>query len=142
MEYDRNTDYKNIMYFLLNSIDKTYYIGRTGDIKHRINTQIESGMITENDKIFILENNNIDIVDMEYIWLNYFSKMYIRDYKCLNKSFNTGSRFKVCGKTGKIVLNHIKPSNCYKFCKEGIIEDTTNLINEEIILLKTLIISK
>ena len=72
MEYDRNMDYKSVIYFLLNSIDKTYYIGRSGNIKHRIYTHINSGLITENDKIFILENNNI--VDMEYVWLNYFSK--------------------------------------------------------------------
>ena len=140
MEYDRNMDYKNVIYFFLNNIDKTYYIGRTGNIKQRIREHKVKGSITENDKIFILENRNI--VDMEYVWLNYFSKMYRRDYKCLNKSFNTGSRFKNCGYTGKIVLEHIKPSNYYKYCKEGIIEDTTNLINEEIILLKTLIISK
>ena len=138
MEYDRNMDYKSVIYFLLNSIDKTYYIGRSGNIKQRIYTHINSGLITENDKIFILENNNI--VDMEYVWLNYFSKVFRRDYKYFNKSFNSGNRFKVCGKTGKIVLNHIKPSNYYKFCKRGVIEDTTNLIDdidEEIILLKT-----
>ena len=66
-----------------------------------------------------------------------FSKYTInRYYKCLNKSFNTGNRFKVCGKTGKNPLKHIKTTNYYKFCKEGIIEDTTGLIDEEIILLK------
>ena len=92
MEYDRNMNYKNVKYFLLNCIDKTYYIGRTGNIKQRINTHIKNGLITENDKIFILENNNI--VYIEYVWLNYFSKLFRRDYKCLNKCSNSGIRIK------------------------------------------------
>jgi len=136
MEYNFNKEYyKGVVYLLLNKKDKTYYIGKTDNIELRIITHIKSGILTNNYKIFILEHN-INITDLEYIWLNFSKYTINRYYKCLNKSFNTGNRFKVCGKTGKIHLQHIKTSNYYKFCKEGIIEDTTGLIDEEIILLK------
>ena len=98
---------------------------------------IYNGKINNDTKIFILENN-VNIVDMEYVWLNYFSKMGSSDYKCLNRDFNTGSRFLSCGYNGVIRNKHIEGTTYYNYCKNGIIEDTTNLIDvdDEIILLQ------
>ena len=48
--------------------------------------------------------------------------------ECLNKDFNTGSRFRTTGKTKKIQEYDLYESKFYKLCKEKALQDSTGLV--------------
>ena len=96
LNYDPEKNYYNCIYLLVDTINKTYYCGKTENFNKRI-LQHRQNKKTYN-KIFILEQD-CEITDVEYVWLHFFKNKHKVGWTCLNKDFNTGSRFRMTGKT-------------------------------------------
>jgi len=131
--YDKTRNYFNCIYLLVDNENKTYYCGRAKDLNNRLYSH---KIYNDNMVIFILEED-CNTINMEYVWLNFFNNCRKKDWKCLNKDYNTGIRF--TSKNDVIRHKHIEYSNYYYYCMSGIINDTTGILqttyDEEVILL-------
>ena len=125
LNYDPEKNYYNCIYLLVDTINKTYYYGKTENFNKRILQHRQNKK--PYNKIFILEQD-CEITDMEYVWLHFFKNRHKVGWKCLNKDFNTGSRFRTTGKTKKIQEYDLYESKFYKLCKEKALQDSTGLV--------------
>ena len=121
-----NNAYKCI-YLIVNHKNKSYYCGKAIDLHTRLKNCSGHPYRNDDDIIYILEQN-VDTIHLEYMWLWWFKHNSYKDYKCLNKDFNTGLRFKVASKNPKITLSHVDNTNYHKYCKLGYIKDCSGLI--------------
>ena len=128
LNYDPEKNYLNCIYLLVDTINKTYYCGKTVNFDIRLSQHRHRKHRKKPfNKVFILEQD-CEIMDMEYVWLNFFKNKHKVGWKCLNKEFNTGSRFRSTGKKKKIQEYDLYGSKFYKLCKEKAIQDSTGLV--------------
>ena len=125
LNYDPNKNYFNCIYLLVDTNNQTYYCGKTENLNKRImqHRQIKKQL----NKIFILELD-CEIMDMEYVWLNFFKNKVKVGLICLNKDFNTDLRFRTATKQKKIHEYDLYVSKYYKLCKEKVLQDSTGLV--------------
>lgn len=124
-KYNGNDNCYDCIYFIVNHNNKTYYCGKAKNLENRLINHHH--MKNKKDIVYILEKN-VDINDLEYVWLWWFKNNTYKNYECLNKDFNTGYRFKFCNKSRKISVKYIKDSNYYKYCLLGHIQDCSGIL--------------
>ena len=127
LNYDPEKNYYNCIYLLVDTNNQTYYCGKTENLNKRIMQHRQNKK--PYNKIFILEQD-CKITDMEYVWLHFFKNKHKVGWTCLNKDFNTGSRFRRTGKTKKIQEYDLYASKFYELCKEKVLQDSTGLVSE------------
>jgi len=127
LNYDPEKNYYNCIYLLVDTINKTYYCRKTENLNKRILQHRQNKK--PYNKIFILEQD-CEITDVEYVWLHFFKNKHKVGWTCLNKDFNTGSRFRMTGKKKKIQEYDLYESKFYKLCMEKVLQDSTGLVSE------------
>jgi predicted GIY-YIG superfamily endonuclease len=127
LNYDPEMNYYNCIYLLVDTINQTYYCGKTENLNKRIMQHRQNKKPF--NKVFILEQD-CEIMDMEYVWLNFFKNKVKVGWTCLNKDFNTGLRFRTSTKQKKLRECDLYESKYYKLCKEKVLQDSTGLVRQ------------